>query len=189
LRNFAATEQLKTNPSAEAWLNQTKEKTMNHDSWEDLKEEVCTYLEIGASIGETELETMTRLIWTERQNNSDAIEEPVTAVGRNGEPGPLSTEKNKVLQWKTGLPSPSFKPRRPNSATLTVQERAMLIDCAGPASEHGQRSPSRPSASLRRTMQKSSPFLEPGLSLDRSLRRSECDVKMRGKNRVQSEGQ
>ena len=46
--------------------------------WEDVREEVCTQLEIGMSRGETELDTMTRLIWLERQDKVDAIERAVT---------------------------------------------------------------------------------------------------------------
>jgi hypothetical protein len=42
---------------------------MNTAESEDLKEEVCMHLEIGMGIGETELETMTRLVWVERRNN------------------------------------------------------------------------------------------------------------------------
>jgi hypothetical protein len=34
---------------------------MSNGDWEDLREEVCTYLELGLSKGETELDTMT--VW------------------------------------------------------------------------------------------------------------------------------
>ena len=74
---------------------------MDASGWEDVKEEVCTQLEIGMSKGETELETMTRLIWLERQNNLDAIEKAVAAALAR-ERG-LSTKGAKVLQWKPPL--------------------------------------------------------------------------------------
>ena len=66
--------------------------------WEDVREEVCTLLEIGMAAGETELDTVTRLIWLERQNNADAIEKAVAAA-LNGERG-LVTRKASVLPWK-----------------------------------------------------------------------------------------
>jgi hypothetical protein len=69
--------------------------------WEDVREEVCTQLEIGMSKGETELETMTRLVWLERQKNLDAIERAVAAA-LDRERGTV-TRKARVLQWKPPL--------------------------------------------------------------------------------------
>jgi hypothetical protein len=69
---------------------------------EDVKE-VCTQLEIGMSQGETELETMTRMLWLERQNNLDAIERTVSAALER-ERG-LVARKATVLQWKLPLRS------------------------------------------------------------------------------------
>jgi hypothetical protein len=69
--------------------------------WEDVREEVCTHLEVGRVMGETELDTMTRLIWIERQTNLDAIERAV-AEALTRERG-LVAGKAKVLQWKTPL--------------------------------------------------------------------------------------
>jgi hypothetical protein len=40
---------------------------MSADYWEDLKEEICTQLLIGKENGEAELETMARIVWSERQ--------------------------------------------------------------------------------------------------------------------------
>jgi hypothetical protein len=48
--------------------------------WEDVREEVCTHLEVGRVMGETELDTMIRLIWLERQMHLDAIERAVAAA-------------------------------------------------------------------------------------------------------------
>jgi hypothetical protein len=66
--------------------------------WEDVREEVCTNLEIGMIKGETELETITRLIWLERQNNLRAIEKAV-AEALDRERG-LVTRRARVLQWR-----------------------------------------------------------------------------------------
>jgi hypothetical protein len=76
---------------------------MDASGWEDVREEVCTQLEIGMSKGETELETMTRLVWLERQNSLDAIEKAVAAA-LELERG-LVTRKAKVLPWKPPLRS------------------------------------------------------------------------------------
>jgi hypothetical protein len=78
---------------------------MDAADWEDLREEVCTQLEIGMSKGETELDTVTRLLWLERQNNLDAIEKAVAAALER-ERG-LVTGKARVLQWKPPLRSPA----------------------------------------------------------------------------------
>jgi hypothetical protein len=53
---------------------------MDISGWDDLTEEACTHLEIGKGIGESELETMTRLIWLERLNNGYAIEKAVASA-------------------------------------------------------------------------------------------------------------
>jgi hypothetical protein len=71
--------------------------------WEDVREEVCTLLEIGMAAGETELDTVTRLIWLERQNNLSAIEKAVAAA-LDRERG-MVTRKARVLQWKPPLRS------------------------------------------------------------------------------------
>jgi hypothetical protein len=77
---------------------------MNTAHWADVREEVCTHLEIGRGMGETELETMTRLLWLERQNNLDAVENAVAAA-LDRERG-LVTRTARVLQWKLPLRSP-----------------------------------------------------------------------------------
>ena len=84
-------------------LNRKGIQTMDNADWEDVREEVCTELEIGMSKGETELDTMTRLIWLERQSNLDAIERAVAAA-LDPKREPL-TRKAKGLQWKP-LPGP-----------------------------------------------------------------------------------
>jgi hypothetical protein len=76
---------------------------MDIADWEDLREEICTHLEIGRSMGETELDTMTRFVWLERQMHLDAIEKAVAAV-LDRERG-LVTRKARVLQWKPPLRS------------------------------------------------------------------------------------
>jgi hypothetical protein len=71
--------------------------------WEDVREEVCTHLEVGRVMGENELDTMARLIWTERQKNLDAIDRAVAeALNRERE---QLTRKARVLQWKPPLRS------------------------------------------------------------------------------------
>jgi|HubBroStandDraft_5_1064220.scaffolds.fasta_scaffold183100_2 hypothetical protein len=74
---------------------------MDAADWEDVREEICTQLEIGMSKGETELETMTRLVWLERQNSLEAIENAVAAALAR-ERGPI-TSRARVLQWKQPL--------------------------------------------------------------------------------------
>ena len=77
---------------------------MDSADWDDVREEVCAQLEIGMCKGETELETMTRLVWLERQNNLDAIERAVAAA-LDEERG-LVIRKSRVLRWKPPLRSP-----------------------------------------------------------------------------------
>jgi hypothetical protein len=71
---------------------------MDTDGWEDVREEVCTHLEVGNSRGETVLDTMTRLIWLERFNNADAIDKAVAAA-LDRERRPVR-RKARVLEWK-----------------------------------------------------------------------------------------
>jgi hypothetical protein len=78
--------------------------------WEDLREEVCTYLALGHENGEPELETMTRLVCLERQKSAnlysalDAIEQVVNDLL---EPDRRAESKNSnVLAWKTGSTRP-----------------------------------------------------------------------------------
>jgi hypothetical protein len=73
--------------------------------WEDVREEVCTHLEIGKSRGESELDTVTRLIWLERVNALDAIEKAVAAALAIDLERGLATRKARVLQWKPPLRS------------------------------------------------------------------------------------
>jgi hypothetical protein len=76
---------------------------MDIADWEDVREEICTHLEIGRSMGETELDTMTRFVWLERQMHLDAIKKAV-ADALDRERG-LVTRKARVLQWKPPLRS------------------------------------------------------------------------------------
>jgi hypothetical protein len=76
---------------------------MDNFGWEDVREEVCTQLEIGMSKGETDLETMTRFVWLERQNNLDAIEKAVAAALERERASVLG--RAKVLEWKPPLRS------------------------------------------------------------------------------------
>jgi hypothetical protein len=76
---------------------------MDIADWEDVREEICTHLEIGRSMGETELDTMTRFVWLERQMHLDAIEKAVAAA-LDQERG-LVTRKARVLLWKPPLRS------------------------------------------------------------------------------------
>jgi hypothetical protein len=71
---------------------------MDGADWEDVREEVCTHLEMGKSRGEAELDTVTRLVWLERLNTLNAIEKAVAAA-LDLERG-LTMRKARVLQWK-----------------------------------------------------------------------------------------
>lgn len=79
---------------------------MSAGDWEDLREGVCTYLAIGLENGEPELETMTRLVWLERQKSADlyaALEAIEKVLNNLLKPDRSVTGKNgKVLEWKTG---------------------------------------------------------------------------------------
>jgi hypothetical protein len=77
---------------------------MNTAHWADVREEVCTHFEIGRGMGETELDTMTRLVWLERRNHLDAIEN-AGAAALDRERGQV-TRTARVLQWKPPLRSP-----------------------------------------------------------------------------------
>jgi hypothetical protein len=81
---------------------------MSNGDWEDLREEVCKCLEIGMNKGETELDTMTRLVWLERQKHLDlcvALETilRVSTAALERERG-LAAKKAVILQW--GKPNP-----------------------------------------------------------------------------------
>ena len=71
---------------------------MDIADWENVREEICTHLEIGRGMGETELDTMTRFVWLERQIHLDAIEKAV-AEALDRERG-LVTRRARVLQWR-----------------------------------------------------------------------------------------
>jgi hypothetical protein len=88
---------------------------MSAADWEDLKEEICTQLLLGKENGEAELETITRIVWVERQKYLtvpvserlqqfheaalEAVEKPATPLV-DRERGPDS-RKGKLLKWKT----------------------------------------------------------------------------------------
>jgi hypothetical protein len=79
---------------------------MSAGDWEDLREEVCTYLAVGSENGESELETMTRLVWLERQKSFNlyaALEAIERVVSDVLEPERRAAgENSNVLEWKTG---------------------------------------------------------------------------------------
>jgi hypothetical protein len=89
---------------------------MSNGDWEDLREEVRTYFELGLNKGETELDTMTRLVWLERQKHVDlcvALETILslsTAALVEHERG-LAAKKAVILQW--------YKPK-PKSASVAA---------------------------------------------------------------------
>jgi hypothetical protein len=77
---------------------------MSNDDWEDLREEVCTHLELSRNMGETELDTMARLLWLERQKHVSlclALETILKAstAALERERG-LAAEKAVVLKWR-----------------------------------------------------------------------------------------
>lgn len=85
---------------------------MNADDWEDLKEEICKQLLIGKENGETELETMALIVWSERQKylTSEQLRKAAVAALEAAEKtatSPIDQErgdhlpKGKVLRWKT----------------------------------------------------------------------------------------
>jgi hypothetical protein len=89
--------------------------TMSAADWEDLKEEIWTELLIGKENGEAELETMARIVWSEREKYLtmtiserleqfyevalEAVEKP-GAAPMNRERG-IAFPKGKLLTWKT----------------------------------------------------------------------------------------
>jgi hypothetical protein len=81
---------------------------MSNGDWEDLREEVCTYLEIGLKAGETELDTMSRLVWLERQKHVDlcvALETilRVSTAALERERG-LAAKQAVILKWRKPKP-------------------------------------------------------------------------------------
>jgi len=83
---------------------------MSDRYWDDLREEVCTYLAVGLENGEPELETMTRLVWLEREKNANlsaALESIETVVNDILEPDRRAAVKNSnVLEWKANRTRP-----------------------------------------------------------------------------------
>lgn len=91
---------------------------MTPDKWEDTKEEVCTHLEIGFNKGETELDTMTRLVCIERQKHTAlcvALEtiQAVSTRALERERG-LTAKKATLLKWST--------PNTAESSPITAAE-------------------------------------------------------------------
>jgi hypothetical protein len=82
---------------------------MSFEHWEDVREEVRTYLSIGRENGESELETMTRLVWLERHKSGnlhaalEAIEGFVNAALEGDESA--AAKNSNVLEWKPALRS------------------------------------------------------------------------------------
>jgi hypothetical protein len=90
---------------------------MSADTWEDLREEICTKLLIGKENGEAELEAMARMVWLERQKYltseqlreaaEAALEAAVAALEAIAVTSPVEQQlgvdlpKGKVLRWKT----------------------------------------------------------------------------------------
>jgi hypothetical protein len=83
---------------------------MSDRDWDDLREEVCTYLAVGLEKGEPELETMTRLVWLEREKNANlsaALESIETVVNDLLEPNRRAAVRNSnVLEWKANRTRP-----------------------------------------------------------------------------------
>ena len=77
---------------------------MESGGWDDLKEEICTHLSIGKENGEAELETITRIVWLERQKClifNYALETiKATAASALEENRGAGFTKGKVLKWK-----------------------------------------------------------------------------------------
>jgi hypothetical protein len=81
---------------------------MSNGDWEDLREEVCTYLELAVNKGETELDAMTRLVWLERQKHVDlcvALETVlrVSTASLECERG-IAAKQAVILQWRKPKP-------------------------------------------------------------------------------------
>jgi hypothetical protein len=83
---------------------------MSDRDWDDLREEVCTYLAVGLEHGEPELETITRLVWLEREKNANlsaALESIETVVNDLLEPNRRAAVRNSnVLEWKANRTRP-----------------------------------------------------------------------------------
>ena len=77
---------------------------MSASEWEDLREEICTHLAIGHENGEAELDTVTRLVWGERQKiaelRSALMAKESVAVAGLIRKRRQTRKLNKVLKWK-----------------------------------------------------------------------------------------
>jgi hypothetical protein len=112
---------------------------MSGADWEDLKEEICTQLLLGRENGETDLETIARIVWLERQKFltltiSERLQEVYeAAIEADEKPttSPVDRErgvdfpKGKLLKWKTRSCSigASSSPRPADSARPRPAQR------------------------------------------------------------------
>jgi hypothetical protein len=83
---------------------------MDAGDWEDLREEVCIQLAVGHESGEPELETITRMLWLERQRYVclsvalvEAIQAEATAALEHDRR--TAGRVSNVLAWKPALRS------------------------------------------------------------------------------------
>jgi hypothetical protein len=78
---------------------------MDAGDWKDLREEVCAHMAIGRETGEPELETITRMLWLERQKYvrlTAALAETIEAEATAAREHDLRTAEriSNVLTWK-----------------------------------------------------------------------------------------
>ncbi len=84
---------------------------MNASAWEDLKEKISTQLLIGKENGEAELDTITRIVWLEREKCltliiSGQLRKAAVAALEAVEKTSIEQQsggglpKGKVLEWK-----------------------------------------------------------------------------------------
>jgi hypothetical protein len=95
---------------------------MSNGDWEDLREEVCAHIELGRDKGETELDTMTRLVWLERRKHVDlclALETilSVSTTALECERG-LAMKKSVILKWR--------KPKHTSTNEMVESERPAI---------------------------------------------------------------
>jgi hypothetical protein len=88
--------------------------------WEDMKDRVCTHLEIDSNTGEMELDTITRLIRIERQKHADlctVLESILSTAAFERECG-LATKQAPLLKWRN--------PTNETRGTLTTNEKPTI---------------------------------------------------------------
>jgi hypothetical protein len=105
---------------------------MSADYWEDLKEEICTQLLIGKENGEAELETMARIVWSERQTCVSSI---ISEQLRQAAVAALVVEETVTSsidqECEGSLPKGKLQTWRCSSSSFSTHVRAKLLAMTG----------------------------------------------------------